>query len=256
MRPLRAKHPMDTKAAVVAAFSAAADTYEDGAELQRDVAARLARRIAVLSLPERPRILEIGCGTGFLSRALLAMIPSELMLTDVSEAMLNRCRETLGPIATARYLAMDGERPTLAPGFDLICSSLAFQWFDDLPAALPRLATLLNPGGHLAFSTLGSGSFESWKQAFADLNMPSGMRAYPSRAALAALLSPQLEVDEQHLTRRYANGHAFLDELKLIGAHAPEDNHRPAPGPLRRVLRGFEGGIDVTYHALYGIWRA
>lgn len=256
MRPLRAKHPMDTKAAVVAAFSAAADTYEDGAELQRDVAARLARRIAALSLPERPRVLEIGCGTGFLSRALAKMNPSELVLTDVSEAMLNRCREALGPIPTARYLAMDGERPTLAPGFDLICSSLAFQWFDDLAAALPRLAALLNPGGHLAFATLGNDSFENWKQAFADLNAPSGMRGYPSPTVLAALLSPQVQLDEEHLTRRYVNAHAFLDELKLIGAHAPEDNHRPAPGPLRRVLRGFEGGIDVTYHTLYGTWRA
>ena len=254
MRPLRAKQSIDGKAAVAAAFSAAADTYNQGADVQREVAEHLIERVRALPVA-RPRILEIGCGTGFLSRALAALNPSELVLTDVSEAMLSRCREALGPTPNTQYLIMDGERPTLVPGFDLICSSLAFQWFDDLPAALPRLAALLNPGGHLAFATLGCDSFENWKQAFAELDAPSGMRGYPALATLAAL-SPQLRVEEEFLTRRYANAHAFLDELKLIGAHAPEDNHRPAPGPLRRALREFEGGIDVTYHALYGLWRA
>jgi malonyl-ACP O-methyltransferase BioC len=247
---------MDTKATVAAAFSAAADTYNLGADVQREVAEHLIERVRALPYVSHPRILEIGCGTGFLSRALAALDPSELVLTDVSEAMLARCRETMGQVSSARFLTMDGERPTLAPGFDLICSSLAFQWFDDLPAALPRLTALLNPGGYLAFATLGYSSFENWKQAFADLNIPSGMRDYPKSASLASFLTPPLQVDQEFLTRDYPNGHSFLDELKLIGAHSPEDNHRPAPGPLRRVLRGFEDGITVTYHALYGIFQA
>ncbi len=256
MRPLPAKPPLDGKAAVAAAFSAAAETYNRGADVQREVAEHLIARVRNLPHNPRPRILEIGCGTGFLSRALVELNPSELVLTDVSESMLNRCREGLGPSPHTRFMIMDGERPTLAPGFDLICSSLAFQWFDDLTTALPRLAALLNPGGYLAFATLGNDSFENWKQAFADINMPSGMRDYPTPEFLAAMLSPQAQVDDEHLTRCYSSAHAFLDELKLIGAHLPEDNHRPAPGPLRRVLREFESGIAVTYHAIYGIWRA
>ena len=242
----------DIKAAVAAAFSAAADTYNVGADVQREVAESLARRIRALPLAKHPRILEIGCGTGFLSRALAAMEPSELVLTDVSDAMLARCRETLGPTANINFVAMDGEQPTVAPGFDLVCSSLAFQWFDDLQPSIARLAALLAPGGHLAFATLGADSFGAWKQAYTDCGLAPAMRSYPTPGSLAGLLS---NVEDEHLTRHYESGHTFLDELKLIGAHLPEDHHQPhSPGALRRVLRTFENGIDVTYHIVYGVF--
>ncbi len=241
-----------SKSAVAAAFSAAADTYNFGADVQREVAENLARRIQSLSLAKNPRILEIGCGTGFLSRAVVAMQPSELLLTDVSEAMLARCRDTLGSVPNAKFLVMDGEQPTVGGGFDLICSSLAFQWFDELPASMERLSALLAPGGHLVFATLGADSFGNWKQAYADGGMAPAMRSYPATDSLAPLLS---HVEDEHLTRSYANGHVFLDELKLIGAHLAEDHYQPvSPGALRRVLRTFESGIDVTYHIVYGVF--
>ena len=66
---------------------------------------------------------------------------------------------------------------------------------------------------------------------------------------------PGLSVEEEHLTRRYANGHAFVAHLKKIGAHLPEAGRRPlGAGALRSVLRQFARGIDVTYHVAYGTW--
>src|SRR3546814_14322438 len=63
---------------------------------------------------------------------------------------------------------MDGEAPIFeGEWFDLILSSLAFQWFDDLGGAVGRLAGLLRPGGSLIFSTLGRGSFARWRSAHA-----------------------------------------------------------------------------------------
>jgi malonyl-CoA O-methyltransferase len=132
--------------AVAAAFGAAAGTYDADADLQRLVAGRLAARIAALPLPPAPRILEIGCGTGFLSRHLLAGRPGARgLITDLSEAMVRRCRDTLA--GASDFLVMDGERPCLTPpgGFDLICSSLALQWFADPVAALAAWAGLLRP---------------------------------------------------------------------------------------------------------------
>ena len=64
------------------AFDAAASSYDDHAVVQRIVARRLAERIAALPLPEQPRILEIGCGTGFLSAALRERLgPADWTLT-------------------------------------------------------------------------------------------------------------------------------------------------------------------------------
>ena len=59
-------------AAVTRSFGARAATYEAHADLQRDVAARLARLLPELA---RPRVLELGCGTGLFSRHLVARYP-------------------------------------------------------------------------------------------------------------------------------------------------------------------------------------
>ena len=113
-------------AAIGARFGRAAARYG----MPGPRARRLAEDIARLDLPPRPRILEIGCGTGLLTRELARRLgPADWMLTDISPAMLEIAR--LGPRRkAARYAALDGEHPDALPGgYDLICSSLAVQWF-------------------------------------------------------------------------------------------------------------------------------
>ena len=105
------------KAAIAAAFSAAAGSYDAAAGVQRRVAGELAQRIARLPL-DQPRVLEIGCGTGFLSRELLALDPRELLLTDIAPTMIGRCRATLARLARQ-----------LAPGGTLAFATLATDSF-------------------------------------------------------------------------------------------------------------------------------
>ncbi len=78
-----------TAVPVAARFGAAARRYEDHAPVQRITAERLADDIALLPLPRHPRILEIGCGTGLLTRALARRIgPADWTVTDISPGML------------------------------------------------------------------------------------------------------------------------------------------------------------------------
>ncbi len=249
-------------ASVAAAFSAAAATYENGADVQFNVAGRLSARIAKLPLSPAPRILEIGCGTGFLSRKLRESFrDASWTITDISPQMLERCRANLGPVQDTSFKVMDGEAPSFATGerFDLICSSLAFQWFENLPATLAKLADLLVPGGHIAFATLAEHSFSEWRRAYAKIGAdPAVLDCLPMADIQHAF--PEggtAEVDEEHIAQPYANGHAFLRKLRQIGADMPRSGHRPAPaGTLRRVLRAFDSGPDthVTYHVAYGVF--
>lgn len=253
----------ERKSAIASAFGKAAGRYEDHAAVQRDVAGRLADHIARLPLPARPRVLEIGCGTGFLGRALRTRIgAAEWLFTDLSPAMVARCRAELGDLPEARFLVMDGESPCAAPpgGFDLVCSSLAFQWFQDPAATLERWAALLAPGGHIAFATLAADSFCEWRAAHAALGFEAGVPSYPTPAALARLwpAGGTGGVTEERLVRHHPDGLDFLAELKGIGAALPCDAHRPlAPGALRQVLRRFEHprGLSVTHHIAYGLFR-
>jgi malonyl-CoA O-methyltransferase len=252
------------RAAVAAAFGAAAGTYDAAADLQRLVAGRLARRLAALPLGNAPTILEIGCGTGLLSHALLTRWPeARLLITDLSAPMVAHCRRRLGEDPGRSFIVMDGERPCLSPNrgrFDLVCASLALQWFDDPGGALAAWAGLLRPGGHLAFATLAAGSLAEWRTAHAALGLTAGVADYPDADRLSGLWpsggSGRIEIEPTPCA--CPDGHAFVAGLRHIGAHLPTPDRRPLPaGTLRRVLRRFEraDGVIVTYQVAYGAFR-
>ena len=249
--------PDSRKRRLLSAFDSAAAGYDRHAPVQRTAAARLADRIAALSLPEQPRILEVGCGTGFLSEALRRRLgPADWTITDLSPAMLSACRTRLGDPKDARFLVLDGERPALdGEPFDLICASLALQWLDDLGGALVGLKRLLKPGGYLAFATLADGTLGAWRQAHADEGLEAGTPEFPTVAALQAAAGGSVE--GEWLVEGHADGRAFLKSLKGIGAHTPADGRRPLDhGELGRVLRRFEAsGSVAAYHVAYGIAR-
>lgn len=246
--------PTIDKTAVGSAFAAAAADYDRAAGLQRDVAEALANRIARLGLGDAPTILEIGCGTGFLGGALVPLLPgARWICSDLAPAMVARSR-AVGQGA-AQYLAMDGERVCFAQGprFDLICSSLAVQWFTQPASSFADLARLLKPGGYLVFSTMGAGSFREWRALLAGQGLKPGIPDYPDALGWAALLptSGTMTVTEEDRVVTYPDPHRFLRDLKQIGAATPRHDHRPATaGQLRRALRGIAGPFTTTYHVV------
>lgn len=250
-------HMPSSKGTLAGAFGAAADAYHSAADVQRDVAARLARRIADLPSAPRPRVLEIGCGTGFLHQALAPdLADAQWLLTDLSEAMVRRARATVGPGAT--YAVMDGERPALAGRFDLICASLVFQWFETLGPSLAALSAYLAPDGILAFATLTSESFPEWRGAYRDLGLHPAVRAYPTARALETMAPPgmSMHVQTEQIVRTYNDAHSFLAHWKRIGTHVPDASRPPlTPGAMRKLLRRFANGISVTYDVAYGVMR-
>lgn len=217
-----------------AAFDAA-DAYDANARVQRDVAADLARHI--LAGPKPRRVLEIGCGTGFLGAALMdGIADSEWWMTDLSPAMVKRARARFAAMSAVHFRAMDGERPDIDGPFDLICSSLAMQWFADLPGSVMRLRGLLSPGGRLCFTTLAEGSFREWIAAHHGL--PAGTPDWPAAEELRAM---GLAVNLRDWTEIHADSRSFLRALKAIGAGTARPGHRPLPPPaMRQTMRRFE----------------
>ena len=166
-------------AAIGARFGRAAARYEAHAPARR---ARLAEDIARLDLPPRPRILEIGCGTGLLTRELARRLgPADWTLTDISPAMLEIAR--LGPApqaacATRRWTGTS-RRPArrlrphlLQPGGAVVRRP---------ERGLGRLAALLAPGGHLAIATLAEDTFAEWRTAHARAGLDAGTRPIRAR---------------------------------------------------------------------------
>ena len=238
------------------AFGAAADHYDDHAGPQRMAAAL----VADLAQRQRPgaveRILEIGCGTGLLTRDIQARWPTaELIVTDLSPAMLDKVQ--MGGLVAGTFLAMDGEAPLFeGEWFDLILSSLSFQWFEQLDAAIARLVGLLRPGGSLIFSTMGQGSFSRWRAAHAACGLTAGVADYPALDDLRAILAGYADAfafDEDYALP-CGDARGLIKHLKGIGAVVPSDGRKPlAPKALRRVMAAFdEDGGDDAYQVLFG----
>jgi malonyl-CoA O-methyltransferase len=233
---------LDHRRQVERAFSAASD-YDGQARVQRRAARRLAQRIAALPLPARPRILEIGCGTGFLTEALIAHgLDGEWLITDISPEMVERCRARVGDAPGRAFAVLDGEYGIPEDSFDLVCSSLVLQWFGDHDAAIRRMLAWLAPGGHSVHALLTAGSFAEWRAAHAAEGLEAGTLHFPPAERLAAV-----HVDEYR--EHHDSALAFMRALKAIGAHTSAAGHRPlSPAALRRVMRRFEeGGAAVSY---------
>lgn len=245
------------KETVTRRFDAAAGTYEEGAAIQRRIAQDLRQRILDTAPPSDARVLEIGCGTGFLTAALLPDLPDcRWIATDISPRMVELCSARGYPRVACRV--MDGERPDLDDGdFDLVVSNMTVQWFAELGASLERLHALLRPGGLLAVTTLGSGTFQEWGEVCRACGVDPATPKYPSPAALEALLGPGAVVLQRAWPLPCDSLHGFLAHLKATGARAAAPGQPPlSPGALRRILRTWAGRtFTTTYDVLTVLWR-
>jgi ubiquinone/menaquinone biosynthesis C-methylase UbiE len=97
-------------------------------------------------------VLEIGCGTGQLTRQLAGR-GFELTAIDIGASMVQAARGNVTD-AAVRFQVSSFEDFAGGGPFDLIVSATAFHWVDP-SVGLPKAARLLRPGGWLALLTSG-----------------------------------------------------------------------------------------------------
>jgi trans-aconitate 2-methyltransferase len=104
--------------------------------------------LALLEPVPSPRVVDLGCGTGDLTRLAHERLGArETLGVDSSAAMLAKAAEHAG--GGLSFAA--GDLGTFAGGpFDVVLSNAAVHWVPDHGALLRRLAALLAPGGQLA----------------------------------------------------------------------------------------------------------
>jgi trans-aconitate 2-methyltransferase len=95
------------------------------------------------------RVVDLGCGTGRLTRQLQQHLkPREILGLDISPAML---AESAGYAAAGlRFEAGNIATFSADHSYDLVFSNSALHWLPDHPALFARLTAALAPGGQLA----------------------------------------------------------------------------------------------------------
>lgn len=93
------------------------------------------------------RAIDLGCGTGELTRRLADALPGcDMLGIDSSAEMLARAQSQARPGLRFELANLRD----LGGGWDLIFSHAVLQWVEDHAALFPRLLGCLNPGGQLA----------------------------------------------------------------------------------------------------------
>lgn len=233
------------KQKVVQSFDGCVDAYEEYSTIQKTVAEALADELPDY---DTPSVLEIGCGTGFLTQRLLKRYPDgHFHITDIAPRMLDVARADIAADnCDVEWFVMDGENPEVGHRYDLIVSSMTFQWFEDLPHSLTRLQSLLNPDGCMLYAMPGPETFKEWRAALEEHALSPGVLNFEK---------PDSIFREERNVIDYQNAQKFLKHIRKTGAHVPRQGYERLSGAqLAQACQAFDEQSQgrVTWHILYG----
>lgn len=239
-----------------AGFDKNSETYSENAFVQRDIAITLAEKLLDFDAhtAEVANILEVGCGTGFLTCELSPKFPAaQWHLNDISERM---CERAAAKTAGARIVGGDVMSVNFAEKMDLIVSSSCLQWVSDLSALFEKFAKISSDGAVLAFSTFGAENFRQIKKLTGD-----GLRYYTRteiRTLLAAAGFRVLYSAEDILDITFATPAEVLRHMKYTGVNGKFARfwtpRKFADFSSRYTAEFSDGsGVVLTYNPIYVI---
>lgn len=103
--------------------------------------------LALVEVRPNLKVVDLGCGTGELTRQLADALPtSDVTGLDSSPQMLEKAASHSSP--SLRF--EQGDQAQLAGQWDLICSNAALHWSENHAELIPSLYEKLTPGGQIA----------------------------------------------------------------------------------------------------------
>lgn len=210
------------KVRIAKSFGRAAGSYDEFAELQKQVANFLLGQL--MAEEKFERVLDIGSGTGYCTVKLRQAFPdSEVISLDIAEQMLKVARENAETSGAVNVCGDFECLPFKSHCFDLLVSSLAIQWSQDFAQLLRDLKRVTRPGGKIYFSTFGPLTLKEVKASWEKVDAHVHVNRFAEYEELLTSIQEQgFEVlaVERKVERRYYPGFGDLAlELKKIGAH-------------------------------------
>ncbi|MFV9875908.1 MAG: malonyl-ACP O-methyltransferase BioC [Rickettsiales endosymbiont of Dermacentor nuttalli] len=160
---------MQQKFLVKKSFDKSALNYNKYAWLQKEIANELLAisfNTSVFANICKFNILDVGCGTGYLSESLLEK--TDIQNITQLDLSFNMCE-----VATKRnrgIATVNGDieaLPFAKDAFDIITSSSTFQWLQDINIGLKEIFRVLKSQGMITFSTFGYNTLRELRQSFA-----------------------------------------------------------------------------------------
>lgn len=227
-------------------FAKNLDTYNDNAKIQKKMAERL---LSFLDRKDFNDILEIGCGTGFLTQLVNEKFSFK---TYTANDIVESCEKYVKEInPKINFIPADIEKAVENSDkkYDLIISNAVFQWVENLESFIKLLVSKLNDGGVLLFSTFGPENFR-------EVNFVLGKTLpYYSANELQEIIKDYKNIVEQEMhVMAFKTPKDILKHIKSTGVNALE-----MVSWTKTDMQKFENGYNnfcsgiptLTYHPIY-----
>ncbi|RNC85492.1 MAG: methyltransferase [Balneola sp.] len=242
-------------------FSASVSYYHEHAVIQKKVAEGLIASIKPWKdiIPPGP-VLEVGCGTGFVSEHIVNEFPNrEIVISDLSADMVDFTSNKIGKRDGVVFEVLDVNDFNIQEyKYALIVSNFAAQWFDDPATGLDRLTKSLKPGGLLITAFPGNHSFAEWYECCLELGLPFTANTLPDVEEVVVKLSlnpVQIDYYENDLYQEFESSLGFFQHLKKIGAHTSKTGKSLNTKQLRLLTSFWDkkknGDVKVKWHVVY-----
>ncbi len=263
--------PQIDKESLARQFSENAVGYEKITPVQQAMSKELVQLVMEsLEGQDVRHVLELGCGTGRLTRRLVRTFPeAQITAIDFCPGMLAQAAYKLSAAAKDRVELFVADAELFVQQekarFDLIIANAVVQWFNQLRETLSAYHQLLKPGGLLALATFGPETFHELNLAFqladVDLGKAQASRVLPLLSAASYKeIFPGASITEGTRKQKYPDVRSFLRTIQQAGAAYSPPETQPLTRQIyakmeehyNRLFADPEAGhITATYHLIY-----
>ena len=234
------------KSLIAKQFTTSAGTYNKSAEAQQYAVCKL---IASVDLTDPRLILEIGSGSGLLSREIAKRFPNaEVTWIDIADNKPDGCK--------GNFIHGDAEvivRSLRPDSFDAVVSANAVQWLHSPLRFLKNVSSILKKGGAVALSTFAPGTFQELTELAGTTGLPYLTCEEWTKCAQAAGLTVE-KIECETITLDFTNGRELAKHLKNTGVNALTQTSRSHNyDGIRKMLELKE--CHLTFKPLYLILK-
>ncbi|MBE7703991.1 MAG: malonyl-ACP O-methyltransferase BioC [Cyanobacteria bacterium SIG28] len=234
------------KELIQARFAKNLSSYNENAKIQKCMAERL---VSFITPKENLRILEIGCGTGFLTKLACQKLNYE---TYIAIDIVEECRDYISQIDNKIvFLADDIENYIIntEEKFDLIISNASLQWVDNFENTIRSLKSMLSIDGELIFSSFGKENFREFYQI-----LGTTLDYYSSKEIKELFTDLNIITEEEIRIMAFSTPKDVLKHLQMTGVNAIESK-----AWTKKDLKSFENAYQnlcsrrptLTYNPIY-----
>ena len=239
-------------------FDRCANSYDQVAQMQRDIVADLASLMNVdLVSNSSLNVLDAGCGTGYGLQILQQQCRSATFKgLDLAPEMLKVAQQQS---PNAEFVQGDIERLPFGDNqFDLTWSSSAIQWCD-FANAVDEIKRVTKPEGAILLSTFTAGTLRQWREIWGVQSAERFINLAEIERALTSAGLDNVSIIEKTYEQSFTSFSSAVNSIRELGAGNAEvsrsqgllgvERYRSIKAQVSQVIKS-EGQIVLPYNVV------